>query len=102
MLHHLRAAPSTLFRLLKSHFPVWIIFSKRSGDNQMSTNVLITGATGLVGRNFAKRAVAAGFDVAAMVRAGSDRSVLDGMPVHFVEADLEVPDTLPGALSEAD
>jgi nucleoside-diphosphate-sugar epimerase len=68
----------------------------------MSTNVLITGATGLVGRKFAKRAVAAGFNVAAMVRAGSDRSVLDGIPVHFVEADLEFPDTLPEALSEAD
>ena len=68
----------------------------------MTTNVLITGATGLVGRNFARRAVHAGFKALAMVRPGSDRTALDGVPVQFVEADLEVPDTLPGALSEAD
>src|SRR4051794_15528823 len=68
----------------------------------MTTNVLITGATGLVGRNFARRAVDAGFKTLVMVRPDSDRSALDGLPVQFVEADLEIPDTLPRALSEAD
>jgi nucleoside-diphosphate-sugar epimerase len=64
--------------------------------------VLITGATGLVGRNFARRAAEAGYNVQAMARANSDRSALDGVPVEFIEADLQRPETLPAALSEAD
>lgn len=65
-------------------------------------NVLITGATGLIGRNFARRATAAGYPVLAMVRQNSDRSALNGVPVRFVEADLSSPETLPAALAEAD
>ena len=64
--------------------------------------VLVTGATGLVGRHFARRAVEAGYDVQAMVRGHSDRSALDGVPVRFVEGDLAQPETLPAALAEAD
>jgi nucleoside-diphosphate-sugar epimerase len=64
--------------------------------------VLVTGATGLVGRHFARRAVDAGYGVEAMVRAGSDRSALEGMPIRFVEGDLAAPETLPAALSDAD
>jgi nucleoside-diphosphate-sugar epimerase len=71
-------------------------------EKSMTTNVLITGATGLVGQNFARRAVDAGYNVLAMVRRNSDRSVLDDVPVQSVEADLETPDTLYGAFSEAD
>jgi len=67
-----------------------------------AANVLITGATGLIGRNFARRAVAAGYPVLAMVRGGSDRSALDGIPVRFVEGDLSAPETLAGAVAEAD
>jgi len=67
-----------------------------------ATNILITGATGLVGRNFARRAATAGYHVLAMVRRDSDRSVLDGVPVTFVEADLAKPETLPVALAGAD
>jgi nucleoside-diphosphate-sugar epimerase len=66
------------------------------------TNVLITGATGLVGRHFARRAAEAGYNVQAMVRPGSDREVLAGMNVQFVEADLAEPETLPAAVAEAD
>jgi nucleoside-diphosphate-sugar epimerase len=66
------------------------------------TTVLVTGATGLVGRHFAPLAAQAGYEVQAMVRAGSDRSALDGVPVTFVEADLAEPETLPAALAEAD
>ena len=66
------------------------------------STVLVTGATGLVGRHFARRAVEAGYDVQAMVRANSDRSALDGVPVRFVEGDLAQPETLPNALVEAD
>jgi nucleoside-diphosphate-sugar epimerase len=65
-------------------------------------NVLITGATGLIGRNFARRAAAAGYPVLAMVRRNSDRSALGGVSVQFVEGDLSEPETLPDALAEAD
>lgn len=65
-------------------------------------NVLITGATGLIGRNFARRATLAGYPVLAMVRRNSDRSALDGVPVRFIEADLAVPETLPAAMADAD
>jgi len=68
----------------------------------MTKTVLITGATGLVGRHLARRAADAGYDVQAMVRADSDRSVLDGVPVRFVEGDLAQPESLPAALAEAD
>src|SRR5690349_10937949 len=68
----------------------------------MPTTILITGATGLVGRNLAPLAAAAGYEVLAMVRAGADRSALDGTTVRFVEADLQSPESLPGALAEAD
>jgi nucleoside-diphosphate-sugar epimerase len=64
--------------------------------------VLITGATGLIGRNFARRAAAAGYPVLAMVRRDSDRSALDGVPVRFIEGDLTAPETLPAALAGAD
>lgn len=64
--------------------------------------ILITGATGLVGRHFARRAVDAGYDVQALVRSHSDRSALDGLPVGFVDGDLAKPETLPSALAEAD
>lgn len=66
------------------------------------TKVLITGATGLVGRHFARRAAIAGYEVLAMVRRHSDRSALDGVPVRFIEADLADPESLPPAMAEAD
>ena len=67
-----------------------------------NSTILITGASGLVGRCITRRAVERGYDVQAMVRANSDRSALDSLPVRFVEADLARPETLPDALAEAD
>jgi nucleoside-diphosphate-sugar epimerase len=67
-----------------------------------SSTVLITGATGLVGRHVARRSAGAGYDVLAMVRGNSDRSALDGVNVRFVEGDLAEPESLPGAVAEAD
>lgn len=67
-----------------------------------ATNLLITGATGLVGQNFARRAAGAGYNVLAMVRRNSNRSALEGVPVRFVEGDLAVPESLPAALADAD
>ena len=66
------------------------------------TTVLVTGATGLVGRWLARRAAEAGYTVQAMVRPNSDRSALDGIPVEFVEGDLAKPETLPAAVGGAD
>jgi nucleoside-diphosphate-sugar epimerase len=66
------------------------------------TTILITGATGLVGRCLARKATQAGYDVQAMVRANSDRSPLAGLPIRFIEGDLARPETLPAALVEAE
>jgi nucleoside-diphosphate-sugar epimerase len=66
------------------------------------TTVLITGATGLVGRHFARRAADEGYDVQALVRPNSDRTALDGVPARFVNGDLADPESLPAALAEAD
>jgi nucleoside-diphosphate-sugar epimerase len=37
-----------------------------------------------------------------MVRANSDRATLDGVPVHFVVADLTEPESFPAALADAE
>ena len=76
--------------------------SAAQGHSATSAKILVTGATGLIGRNFARRAAAAGYSVLAMVRRNSDRSALDGVAVQFVEGDLAQPETLPGALADAD
>jgi dihydroflavonol-4-reductase len=49
---------------------------------------LITGATGLVGSAVARKLVAAGFPVRALVRANSPRSQLAGLDVEFAVGDL--------------
>jgi nucleoside-diphosphate-sugar epimerase len=66
------------------------------------TTILITGATGLVGRCVARQAIEAGYDVAAMVRPNSDRRVINGNPIRFVEGDLAKVETLPAAVEGAD
>ena len=40
--------------------------------------------------------------VQAMVRANSDRRILDGVPVEFVVADLAEPESFPAALADAE
>ena len=67
-----------------------------------NSTLLVTGATGLVGRCFARKAADAGYAVQAMVRPNSDRRALDGVPVRFVEGDLAELESLPAALAEAD
>lgn len=62
-----------------------------------SSRVLVTGATGFVGHHLVQRLTCRDdMDVICMVRPGSDRGRLSGLPVSFVEADLERPETLPG------
>jgi nucleoside-diphosphate-sugar epimerase len=67
-----------------------------------TTTILVTGATGLVGRCLVRKAADAGYDVLAMVRPGSDRGPLEGIPVRFVDGDLARVETLPAAVAEAD
>lgn len=66
------------------------------------TSILVTGATGMVGSAFARRAAELGYQVRAMVRRDSNRSALDGIPVEFVEGDLADPESLPAALADAE
>jgi len=67
-----------------------------------NTSVLVTGATGMVGRCCVRRLADAGYQVQAMVRPNSDRAALDGVSVRWIEADLAEPETLPAALAAAD
>ena len=50
--------------------------------------ILVTGATGFIGRNLARRLLDQGHQVHTTVRASSDTSVLDGMGLTVLEADL--------------
>jgi dihydroflavonol-4-reductase len=48
----------------------------------------VTGATGFVGANLTRALLADGHEVRALVRAGSDRRNLAGLPVEIAEGDL--------------
>src|SRR5574342_736312 len=50
--------------------------------------VLITGATGFVGSAVARAAAARGFRVRALIRAGSPRANLAGLPHEIAEGDM--------------
>ncbi|MCC9656129.1 NAD-dependent epimerase/dehydratase family protein [Rhodopirellula halodulae] len=54
-------------------------------------SILVTGATGMIGAPVVRRAIAEGHHVRAVVRSGSDRSVLDGFDVEWITADLTDP-----------
>lgn len=49
---------------------------------------LITGASGFVGSAVCRHLLAAGHEVRALVRAGSDRGNLEGLPLEIVTGDL--------------
>ncbi len=61
--------------------------------------VLVTGATGFIGRITARELVERGAALRCLVRAGSDRSVLGGLDCEFVEGDLAAPDSLTAAVA---
>jgi nucleoside-diphosphate-sugar epimerase len=60
--------------------------------------VLVTGATGMVGRAVAERLLESGYAVRAMVRDPAHAEALDGLNVERFAADLAAPETLPPAL----
>ncbi len=60
---------------------------------------LVTGATGFVGSAVARRLIEAGHSVRVLVRAGSDRRNLEGLPVEIVEGDLRERATLDAAVA---
>jgi dihydroflavonol-4-reductase len=63
---------------------------------------LITGATGFVGSAVLRRLLAAGHEVRALVRAGSDRRNLEGLDVEIATGDLCDPASLRQAVAGCD
>ncbi len=59
----------------------------------------LTGATGFVGAAVGRTLTRRGWDVRALVRAGSDRRNLDALPVECVEGDLGDPASLRAAMT---
>ncbi len=60
--------------------------------------LLVTGATGCVGRAVCRRLGELGIRYRALLRQGGDRGVLDGAGGWMIEGDLTDPGSLPGAL----
>jgi uncharacterized protein YbjT (DUF2867 family) len=62
--------------------------------------VLVLGGAGQLGSEIARRLVDRGDRVFVFTRPGSDRSLVAGLPVAFVEGDLMEPDTIAAAFRE--
>src|SRR5206468_11695282 len=68
----------------------------------MSTTCLITGATGLVGSHLAEACAARGLGVRALVRPGSNASLLERVGAEVVRGDLADDASLRRAVEGAD
>ncbi|MFN2282965.1 MAG: NAD-dependent epimerase/dehydratase family protein [Anaerolineae bacterium] len=66
---------------------------------QPTTPIFLTGATGFIGRRLAKRLVAAGADVAALVLPGETALLPDG--VRALTGDVTIPETVTEAIATA-
>ena len=64
-----------------------------------TARTLITGATGLVGSAVARKLVAEGFPVRALVRSNSPRSQLDGVDLEFVAGDIRDAESVRRAMA---
>jgi len=64
--------------------------------------VLITGATGFVGRYVARQAATDGMDVRCFARPSSDRSPLAGLPVEWTIGTFDDPPALDAAVQDVD
>jgi dihydroflavonol-4-reductase len=65
-----------------------------------TTQTLITGATGLVGSAVARKLVAEGFLVRALVRPGSPRFHLQDLNLEFVDGDMRDPHSVRRAMAD--
>jgi dihydroflavonol-4-reductase len=65
-------------------------------------NVLITGATGFIGSHLADHLHAKGYTLRALVRASSSNRYIKHLPVDYVTADFNDPDSLRDAVSGVD
>jgi dihydroflavonol-4-reductase len=63
---------------------------------------LITGGSGFVGSAVLRQLIEAGHTVRALLRPGSDRRNLDGLPIEIVNGDLTEPDSFEPALAGCD
>ena len=63
---------------------------------------LVTGANGFIGAHVVRAALDAGAEVRAMVRPGSDRRNLDGLPIETAHGDLTDPESMRRALEGVD
>ncbi len=64
--------------------------------------ILVTGATGFIGREVARQLSAAGARPRLMVRRPTRATVLAGLDAEVVHGDLTVPETLPHAVAGCD
>ena len=64
--------------------------------------ILVTGATGMIGSLVARRTAESGYQVRVLVRPTSDRKLLEGLDLEYVEGDLADPESLPAALRGID
>ena len=63
---------------------------------------LVTGASGFIGAHVLRAVLEAGAEARALVRAGSDRSNVEGLPVEVVEGDLTDAASLERAMAGVD
>src|SRR4030095_7090166 len=79
-------------------------FERRSRDGTAydggNMTILVTGATGNVGRHVVERLLRAGVHVRALTRNPADANLPD--TVEAVQGDLECPDTLPAAFEDVE
>lgn len=71
-----------------------------AGRTMVPRAVLLLGGAGQLGAEIARRLVDRGDRVFVFTRPGSDRSLVAGLPVAFVEGDLMEPDTIAAAFRE--
>ena len=62
----------------------------------------LTGATGFIGANLTRLMLGENWQVRTLVRPGSDRSNLDGLPVELAEGDLNDPPRLADLMTGCD
>ena len=66
------------------------------------SEIVITGATGVIGRRALRHFVAAGHDVVGVTRSPRGRAVVEGLGARAIEADVFDPDALITAFGAAD